>query len=218
MTYRTLGEMRSELLARVGMGAQGASGAAQTLLNSFLRNGQAQLYRLQDWKHLIDYEDKTIGASQNQVDYPDACARDQRVLRIETVYGGQWRQLPEGIRTEDWDHMDVVGFPLKFDRYAQILVYPKADQVYTLRVWYVADLAPFTQDEHRASLDDEMILLHALVNAKAHYRHPDASLYQGQLDALYARLRGQSFNVQGVYSRRGGGETERKPLVVGRDI
>jgi hypothetical protein len=218
MTYRTLAELRSELLSRVGMGAQGASGAAQPLLNSFLRNGQQQLYWLQDWKHLITYEDKTLGVDQNLLDYPDECARDKRVLRLETVYGGQWRVIPERIATENWDHMDVPGFPLRYDRYAQVLIYPKADQVYTVRFWYVKDMARFTQDGDRADLDDDMILLHALTNAKAHYRHPDASLYQGQLDSLLARLRGMSFTRQGVVTRRETVDLERKPAVVGRDV
>jgi hypothetical protein len=45
-----------------------------TLIDSFLRNGQAQLYRMQDWKHLIDYQDKVLGQEQNLLDYPDAGA------------------------------------------------------------------------------------------------------------------------------------------------
>ena len=218
MAYRTLAELRSELLSRVGMGAQGASGAAQPLLNSFLKNGQTQLYWLQDWKHLTAYADKTLGADQNLLDFPDDCALNRRVLRVETVYGGQWRVLPEGIDTENWDHMDVPGFPLRYDRYEQVLIYPKADTTYTVRFWYVKDLARFTQDSDRASLDDEMILLHALTNAKAHYRHPDAPVYQGQLDALFARIRGQSFSNSGITRRREVVDLERKPVVVGRDV
>lgn len=217
MTYRTLGELRTELLARVGMGAQGSTGTAQILLNSFLRNGQKQLYEAQDWKHLTQYADKSIGVNQNQIDYPTECARDRRVLRVETEYGGQWRELPEGIRTEDWSNMDTLGYPIRVERLAQLLVYPKADQVYTIRFWFVRDLARFTQDGDRADIDDEMILLHALTNAKAHYRHPDAAQYQGQLGDLLASLRGKNFNGK-VVRRDTGVAPERRPLVVSRDI
>jgi hypothetical protein len=217
MTYRTLGELRGELLARVGMGAQGSAGTSQVLLNSFLRNGQKQLYEAQDWKHLTEYADKTLGVGQNELDYPDACARDRRVLRVESVYGGQWRRLPEGIRTEDWSNMETRGYPIRVDRLAQLLVYPRADQVYTIRFWYVRDLARFTQDGDRADMDDEAILLHALANAKAHYRHPDAQQYQGQLSDLLASLRGKNFNGSTV-RRDTGAEPERRPLVVGRDV
>lgn len=221
MTYRTLGDLRGDLLARIGMGAQGSSGTAQTLLNSFLRNGQTQLYWAQNWNHLTDYGDKTLGVGQNLVDFPAAgtmnaafsCARDRRILRVETVQNGQWRKVPEGIETEHWSTMETQSYPMRCEFYAQCLVYPKADAIYTLRFWFVADLARFTQDDDRASLDDEMILLHAITNAKAHYRHPDAKLYEGQLSSLMSSLRGQSF-TQGVVRRRMGDEPERKPVVI----
>jgi hypothetical protein len=226
MAYRTLAELRSEILSRLGMGAMGASGGSNgTLIDSFLRNGQSQLYRMQDWKHLIDYEDKTLGEEQNLLDYPTVgvlaggtAARDKRILKVQTVYNGQWRDLDEGIRTSDWDTMDTLSYPVKFDRYAQLLFYPKADQTYTVRIWFVADLGEFTESDDRASLDDEMILLHALATAKAHYRQPDAQTYQGQLNTLLASLRGQSFNSGGVYRRDDRPAAEPKPAVVGRDV
>jgi hypothetical protein len=228
MAYRTLGELRSEVMARLGMGAQGASGAAQTLINSFLRNGQAQLYRAQDWKHLTDYKDVTLGVGQNLLDYPttgtfstaSGCARDQRILRIETEYAGEWRRLHDGIETQHWNEMDTQSFPARFERYAQLLIYPKADQLYTIRFWFVRDLLPFTEDNHAATMDDEMVLLHAVTNAKAHYRHPDATLYQGQLTTLMASLRGQSFGSgrDAVYRRQPLADLPTKPAVVGRDV
>lgn len=225
MAYRTLGELESELLARLGMGAQGANGAAQTLLRSFLRNGQTQLYWAQDWKHMIDYADTILGVDQNMLDYPTAgtmnaargCTRDRRVLRVETVYNGQWRRIPEGIRTEDWSKMMTKSYPVRCERYAQLMLYPIANQQYTIRFWYVGDLARFTEAGDAATLDDEMILLHAVTNAKAHYRHPDAKLYEGQLSTLMGSLRGQSFSSDGVYRRDESREPTRKPAVLGRD-
>lgn len=226
MAYRTLEALRTELLARLGMGGMGASGGANaTLVNSFLRNAQAQLYRMQDWRHLIDYQDKTLGEEQNLLDYPTAgvmaggtCARDQRILRLEVEYSGQWTQLSEGIATEMWSTMDTLSVPLRYERFAQLMIYPKANQTYTVRVWFVADLGPFAENSDVATLDDEMILLHALANAKAHYRQPDAATYQGQLNTLLGSLRGQSFSSNGVYRRGMGGSPERKPAVVGRDV
>lgn len=224
MAYRTLGDLRGELLARLGMGGMGASGGAnQTLMDSFLRNAQAQLYRLADWKHLTDYEDKTTGAGQNLYDYPTVgvmsggtSIRDKRILKVETNVSGQFVQIKEGITTGMWSTMDTQGQPQRYERYAQILVYPKADAIYTLRIWFVADLGDFTHNNDAATLDDEMILLHAVTNAKAHYRHPDAKLYEGQLDALLGSIRGQSFGSNGVYRRDDGQEAERRPVVLGR--
>lgn len=226
MAYRTLESLRTELLARLGMGAMGASGGANlTAIDSFLRNGQAQLYRMQDWRHLTDYQDKTLGTAQNLIDYPTAgvmngksCARDKRVLKVETTYSGQYLQLEEGITTDMWSTMETQSSPERYERYAQLLIYPKANQVYTVRVWFVADLDPFTEADDTATLDDEMILLHALANAKAHYRQPDAPTYQGQLNTLLASLRGQSFGENGVYRRGESPAPLRKPAVVGRDV
>lgn len=215
MAYRTLGALRSELTARLGMGGMGASGGSnQVAIDSFLRNGQTQLYWLQDWRHLQAYAEETTGAGQNLYDFPDDCTRDKRILWIETTVSGQYSRLREGIRTGDWSTMDTQGSPCRYERFAQILVYPKADAAYTLRFWFIKDLGRFTQDGDRATLDDEMIFLHALANAKAHYRQPDAATYQGQLDTLLARLRGQSFSSNGVYRRDDTPPPERKPVVI----
>lgn len=229
MAYRTLGDLRGELMARLGMGAQGASGASQLLMNSFLRNGQAQLYRAQDWKHLTDYADRDLGVDQNLLDYPPSgtfnatvgCARDKRILKVETYYAGQWRALSEGIGTREWNFMDTKSWPARFERFAQMMVYPKADQIYQMRLWFVRDLGAFTADNDPATLDDDMILLHAIANGKAHYRHPDAAQYQGQLSQLMASLRGQSFGVGAnavVRRNESLGGSDPRPAVVGRDV
>ena len=216
--YRTLGELRGVLLARCGMGGMGASGGAnQALMDSFLSNAQTQLYWMADWKNLTWFEDKTTGSGQNVYDYPAACARNRRLLRIEVLHSGQWVELREGISTSMWSTMDSQSIPARYERLGQVLVYPKADAAYTLRFWYVSDLGRFTENEDRATLDDEMLLLHAVTNAKAHYRHPDAKLYEGQLNTLLASIRGQSFGSNGVYRRGSEGDTMPKPVVVGRD-
>lgn len=216
--YRTLGDLRGELLARIGMGGMGASGGANgALMNSFLRNSQWQLYNMADWKHLEEFVEVTTGVGQNLYDYPKACARDQRIIRIETVIAGQVVELKEGITPAMWGTMDVRSQPARFERLAQILVYPRASAAYTMRIWYIKDLGRFTQDGDPATLDDELILLHSIVAAKGHYRHPDAKFYEGQLDIQLARLRGRSFGSNGVYRRSDGAIPIPKPVVVGRD-
>jgi hypothetical protein len=226
MQFRTLGELRAIVLARLGMGGMGASGGANgALVNSFLENGQRQLYELQDWKHLVDYYDITTGVDQNLYDYPTTgamasagCAQFQRVLRIETEVNNCWTQLREGISTDMWATMGTNSQPCRYERYKQILVYPKADAAYKLRVWFVADLGSFSQDTDRATLDDSMILLHALTNAKAHYRQPDAQVYQGQLDTLLGGIRGRSIGSNSVFRRGEPPAADPKPAVVGRDV
>lgn len=219
MAYRTLGELRRTLLARLGMGAMGASGGAnKALIDSFLYEAQVALYWMQDWKSLTEYEDKTTGVGQNQYDYPVACERDKRVLRIEVLHAGQWREIHEGITTAMWSTMDSQSFPQRFERLAQILVYPQSDAAYTLRTWYVKDLEAFASDNDVCTIDDSMVLTHALAHAKAHYRQPDAQMYQAALETLLSRIRGQAFSSDGVYRRTQTSAPEPKPAVVGRDV
>lgn len=220
MAYKTLGELRSLLRTRLGFGAQGSSGGAnQTLLDSLLQNAQTQLYWLQDWRHLIDYDDFLTGVGQTLYDYPDDCAQDRRLLRLEVNYASQWSQLAEGITTSMRSTATTRTVPCRYERFAQIELYPEPDvATYTVRAWYVKDLQPFIEDNDRATLDDQMILLHAVTNGKAHYRHPDAKLYEGQLNTLLASIRGQSFGSNGVYRRGNDSPLERKPAVVGRDV
>lgn len=227
MAYRTLGELRAILLARIGMGAMGASGGGNAvLIDSFLQEGQKFLYWMQDWKRLTDYRDYTTGVDQNLYDYPisgvmlaaHTAAREQRILRVEVLYAGQYVEISEGITTEMWSTMDQKGPPQRYERLAQILVYPKADAAYTLRIWYVADLGAFEATNDRATIDDSMILLHATAHAKAHYRQPDAKVYMDDLQVLYGSIRGQSFGSNRVYRRGPDPASERKPALVGRDV
>jgi hypothetical protein len=218
MTFRTLEEVRADLLSRLGMGGMGASGgASQSLMDSFIRNGQYQLYMMTDWKHLTWYEDKTIGYDQNQLDYPTDTQRNKRILRIETVINGQWKELREGIETQHWNTMDTNSYPERYERLDQLLIYPKANATYTIRYWYVKDLGRLTQNSDPCTLDDEMVLLHATANAKAHYRHPDAETYQGQLNTLLASIKGQQFGSNKVFTRSSAPAPAARPMVLGRD-
>lgn len=226
MSFRTLGALRADLLARLGMGGMGASGGAnQTLMDALLRDAQLQLYRKQDWKHLHDYLDITTGVGQNLYDFPatgtmdptTGCTNYKRILRVETNVSGQFVPIREGITTAMWSTMETKSQPQRYERFKQIMVYPKADAAYTLRVWFVADMLPLTEDAHVCTLDDEMVLLHAVANGKAHYRQPDAQVYSDQLKDLLGHVRSQSFTADGVVRRANEEPIERKPAVLGRD-
>jgi len=218
-TYRTLGELRRVVLARLGFGGQGASGGAnQVLIDSFLQEGQNMLYHLQDWNNLKFYDEVDVGTEQNVIDFPASCSRHRRILKIELLNGGLWRELREGIPTDAWNTMDTLSYPQRYERYEQISLWPKANGVYTLRIWRIRDLGRFTEDNDRCSIDDSMVLLHATTFAKAHYRQPDASAYQGQLDTLLASIRGYSFGSNSVYTRCTADAPLQRPQVVGRDV
>lgn len=196
MTYRTLGTLRSIISSRCGFGAQGASvGGNAALIDSWLQNAQYQLYWMQDWKKLSEYDDIQVGVGQTLVDYPDN-ANPERISAIAVNIGDAsalWRSLDEGIRIEHYNTQASRSYPMRYERYAQIEVWPECDAVRTMRVWYVMNLGRFTEEGDAATIDDELILLHATAAAKAHYRQPDAGTWGSQLDALLVRIKGKTF-------------------------
>ena len=190
MIYRTLGELRSELSRRLGFGATGSAGINAGLLDSFLQNAQDQLYAQFDWRHLVKYDEKNTGVGQTLYDWETDCD-PIRISQIAVNDGTRWVPMKEGI---DWAMRsdDTQSTPCRYERFAQMEVWPAPDAIYTMRRYYVQSLGRFTQDNDRASLDDALIFLHALTNAKLHYKQQDGQGYANQLSAMLTKLKGQS--------------------------
>ena len=220
MAYQTLGELRSLLQQRLGFGSSGAaSGINATTIDNFLFNAQIQLYWHTDWKKLTFYADKTVGSGQTLIDYPTtasgapADANPDRILKLAVLVNGLWIPIEEGIGTEHYSYSDRKYYPQRYERYGQIELWPQADQVYTVRVWYIRELARFTQDNDRTTIDDDLVFLHALANGKAHYRHPDAEVYAGQLATMLSDIKTKQFGNRS-FSRGSSRETQLRPRVV----
>lgn len=199
MIWRTLGELRSELSRRLGFGAQGSAGINSDLLDSFLRNAQSQLFASFEWRDRITYDEKTTGASQTEYDWADDC--DPSFLRNVAIYDGlRWIPMIEGI---DWRMRSdtAEGLPRRFERYSQMEVWPIPDAAYTIRRYYVASPARFTQDNDRASIDDALIFLHATANAKLHYKQTDGQTYASQLQAMLDKLKAKNRGKSSVLRR-----------------
>ena len=56
----------------------------------------------------------------------------------------------------------------------QIELWPVPDRAYGLMVEYIASKPRFAQSADRPGVSDRLILLYAIANAKAHFRHPDS--------------------------------------------
>lgn len=216
MPYRTLGELRAEIQARLGMASMGAGGQNQTLIDSMLRNGQKQLYLVGAWKRLHRYEDFTLGVNQYLISYPTAADPD-RLLTLAVNIGStdspNWETLKEGISPQHYNTQHLTSWPTRYQCYEQIELWPKNDISRTLRMFYIKALDRFTQDGDRATLDDEMVMLHALTNAKLHYRQPDAETYANQLESIIVGLKNISWPKMN-FSRGPDYETPPKPVVV----
>lgn len=190
MIYRTLGELRSELARRLGFGATGSAGINAGLLDSFLQNAQDQIYAQFDWRHLVKYDAKNTGVGQTLYDWATDC-EPQRIVDIAVYDGTRWVPMKEGI---DWAMRsdDTQSQPCRYERFAQMEVWPAPDAIYPMRRYYVQSPARFTQDNDRASVDDSLVFLHALTNAKLHYKQADGQSYANQLNAQMTKLKGQN--------------------------
>lgn len=178
--YKTLGELRTELRARLGFILQGPAAANnQAVLDSFLQEGHAVVYetlnpsparkkttiRLQPGEWLYDYHN----------DVEDEPIDPGNVLSIWVAISDTIREpLSQGISEAD-RAFETRQWPERYDTLnGQMELYPVPDQEYDLIVEYIAGPGRFTQDSDRSSVPDRLVFSYALANAKAHYRHPDA--------------------------------------------
>jgi len=193
-TYRTLEDLRVQVRAACGFASSGAvAGANQILIDQKLRLAQTILYNAHEWAHLRKYEDKTLGADAYLIDYP-ATANNDRIKAISALRGGVWsKPIPRGISSELYTTQENKSWPQRWEPYEQIEVWPKADQAYSVRIFFIRLLSPFAVDADRASLDDTMVELGGIALAKAHYRQPDAEIYLAQWEDLKIKLKGMSW-------------------------
>lgn len=78
--------------------------------------------------------------------------------------------------------------PARYDIRGCIEIYPAPDQPYFLWIQGNFGLLPFVVDADSTTLDAELVFLHALANAKAHYGQPDANNIEAQANTYRAEL------------------------------
>jgi hypothetical protein len=211
----TRGELLARLATRLGFGAQGASvGVLSGVLGDILYDAQVTLYWTHDWARLRKYTDEEVGVGEYLLDYPDGC-NPERVKAISVLRSNVWSHpLHKGIAPQLYTTQDNRAPPARWEPYEQIEFWPKADQVYTVRIFYIQSLDPFTESMHRTTIDSDLVFALALADAKGHYRHPDAPAYQTRAEALLTRLKGKSWG-QNIFSPQGyEAEPLAKPVVV----
>lgn len=178
---RTLGELMTELRARLGFVAQGsASKSNDATIKSFLQ--EAHEYVFGDLEPPAMRKKATITLEAGSFlydwhnDVEDEPIEPGRVLSMWVKVGDQIREpLTQGISEFDRSFSSLTGQPTKYDHLnGQIELYPIPDAPYDMIVEYTADRGRFDRASDRTSVPDRLVFLYALANAKAHYRHPDA--------------------------------------------
>lgn len=203
---RTLGELRSDIQVRLGFGMAGAAGVVNApLIDSMLRSAQNQLYEQFDWSETRKVETRLTGQNQQFYDYPADC-NVARMTGLFINWGGQYHPLKEGIDTLARSTPSS-SIPVRFERRDQIEIWPIPQAQYEFRIEYIKTLNAFTANSDRCTIPDDVVYLHALANAKEHYRQPDAKTYMSQLESMMMRLKARHRGNM-VYSRT---SPERSP-------
>ncbi len=178
---RTLGELMTELRARLGFMTQGsASKNNDAIIKSFLQEGHEYVFGeleppaqrkktrirvlpnsfLYDWHN--DIEDEPINPG--------------RVLSVWLIVSETIREpLRQGITEYDRSLDELRDQPRKYDTLnGQCELWPIPNREYDLLIEYTAERSRFERLSDRSSVPDRLVSLYALATAKAHYRHPDA--------------------------------------------
>ena len=194
-TARNLGSLRQELRDRLGFASFGSQAGINTaILDSFLRQAQEQLY----WEYIprehIGTSSIQTNDGQKKYDWPDECNPDRLIIvtaRDSTTSPPSTWKLVEGIEYYHDDYDTPKTQPTRYERRDQIEVWPQPDSnKYFIDLEYVKRLNAFSVDSDKATLDADLILLLALTNSKAHYRHEDAQIYSQQFTRLLEKIKG----------------------------
>jgi hypothetical protein len=189
----TLAVLRTRLMRRLGFSAQVANpppGMAE-LLDDFLRDAQAQLYRRFDALRTERYFRWTMqpgvryygilnSDQEFEADGTTPCTLKLDAHKITWVGIENYASLIKGIPASVYLLPYRNSLPSLYEVRQCIEVWPPPDRDYVLRVRGHFGLQRFTDDDDQTTFDSNAIFLYALGLAKAHYGQPEAGNYIGQ--------------------------------------
>jgi hypothetical protein len=215
--YRTLGELRTELLRRLGYSAQAANpppGMAE-LLTSFLQDAQRQTYRQFNVLHTERFFTWTMtpgerfyGLLNNDEDDSAAMAVELDPYKVSWVgvedLHGTWYPLIQGIPPEFYTQLQAsTGWPTHYQIRGCIEVLPAPQEAYKLRIRGHFGLLPFDDPDDVPTIDDHVVFLLALAQAKSHYGQGDAQQYYTQaMSYIQGLVAGSHHTARYVPGRR----------------
>ncbi|MEN5115847.1 hypothetical protein ABE488_00720 [Luteimonas sp. TWI662] len=171
-------------------------------LTSFLHEAQEQLYRRYDVLRTERYFSWPITAGVRMYDIPgnqEACSKrldPRKVTWVGVEVDGAWSPLECGIPPETYSR-DETGRPQRYEIRQCIELSPVPDETRgRLIIRGRFGLEPFETPDDRTTIDDRLVFLMALANAKAHFQQQDGQNYIAQLETM---LRGM---VAGAHHTR----------------
>jgi hypothetical protein len=113
-------------------------------------------------------------------------------LRVKGVWledlNGSFYPLTEGIDPQLYTSESQQGLPAFYEIRQAIEIFPAPDAAYKLHVKADFSNLAFADDADVCSVDDELIFLLALANAKSHYGQADAQVYFTQATSHLGQL------------------------------
>ena len=196
----TLANLRQRILIRLGFANSAANpppGMA-SLVNEFLASGQRYLYRRYKQLHTTRLFRWKINPGQRFYSLLDNDENAQSNFQMDPnkkiEWSGiqdsrnVWYPLVQGIPPQLYTMINKPWRPARYEIRQAIEVYPAPDQTYWMWMKGHFGLTSFTLDTQKSTLDAELVFLHALANAKAHYGQSDANNIEAQANAYRMEL------------------------------
>lgn len=160
------------------------------MVDSFIRDAQDQLY--QQYKELRTERWWTVECvpGANLYDVPldlDQYLDFRRITWAGILDGVQWTPLIEGIDPVLYTSTSL-SKPAYYRLTGAIEIFPAPDRAYTIKIRGHLGLKWLNGDDDLLTVNSRAVFLHALANAKAHYRQPDAGNYMQQAQAYVRQL------------------------------
>lgn len=208
----TLGDLIYRVAIRCGFAGQGgASNIQRPIIKDFVQSAQTQLieqYHDTLLRIVNDDDPGTLTTGLTLYDIPDDAPPDDfqeiRLLTLEqdASYPELVRGLTHAMRAYT-ERRRPTHYEIRrgTSGQPQIEVWPEPDADYPIRMEYFRRPAAFDDDADRATVNGELVFLHALVAAKAHYRQPDAEAISAQLNALLAKEKAKQHRGRRYFKR-----------------
>ena len=213
--YKTLGELMTELRARLGYVTQGSAAKNNDIvIKSYLQESHEYVFgeleppaqrnkavlKLQTGSYLYDWHDDTTDQDINP----------GRVLSMWVkVSPSQSDPMAMGVTEFDRSFDTLREQPRKYDTLnGQLEVWPIPDREYDMVIEYTAERNRFERASDRPSVPDRLVFLYALATAKAQYGRADATAaataFQNMLSREKSRQRGNRRYFAGDGNDRAG--------------
>lgn len=199
-TFETLAQLRRRMMVRLGFAttADNPPPGMADLLNDFLISAQRNLWRrypatftrrIFQWN--MQAGDRFYGVKDNDDDtYRNLRMDFTKGVEWSGIYDGKntWTPIFPGIDPELYTMVQQFGRPVRYELRDCIEVFPAPDGPYVLVMKGHIELQAFAADSDQTTIDSEVVFLHALAVAKAHYGQVDAQAIQAMANSYLGEL------------------------------